>query len=94
MRDRFDFCSIANILLENRTAGNLSGVEYFRRIFDYAFSQEKITIPEPIETDIRKIVKWQLPIPKKIVDFYQDDQHFSYLKADVSYLLADILTFH
>lgn len=90
MRDRFDFCSIAKILLENRTAGNLSGVEYFRRIFDYAFSQEKIIIPEPIETDIRKIVKGQLPIPKKIVDFYQDDQHFSYLKEDVSYLLADI----
>ena len=88
MRERFDFSSVSRYILDNRKAESFTHVQYFQRLFDYAFSLNGIN--EPSETNISKIIKGQRNVPREIANVYQEEQNFPYLKGDVSLLLEDI----
>lgn len=59
-------------------------------MFDYALTRAPLKVTEPDESDILKMLKGRLPIPKIIIEIYQVEDSFAYLKEDVSRLLADV----
>lgn len=71
MRNRLDFSSISNIILDNRKAVGISKVEYYTTLFQYAFEQEELVITVPEDAEISKILNGQRNVAKDIIFLYQ-----------------------
>jgi len=90
MRERFDFSSISRVLLDQRKPESFTAVEYYKTLFDYAFSQQNIIINEPDESDISKIISGQRNVPRDIGCIYQCPEHYQKLKNAVTRLLEEV----
>lgn len=66
MRNRLDFSSVSNIILDNRKTVGISKVEYFTTLFQYAFEQEELVITVPEDAEISKILNGQRNVAKDI----------------------------
>jgi len=81
------------LILDHRKADSFTYAEYYRELFQYAFTQEEIIISEPSESDISKIINGARNVPKEIIIFYlspESSEAHNTLRSGVDNLLAQI----
>lgn len=90
MRERIDFSSVSNILLENRKAEGISKSDYYHTLFEYAFYQEDVMITEPNDGDISKTLSGQRNVVKDIIYLYQTPGNRMHLQDGIENILEFI----